>query len=47
MIAMDLSKQQALNVDPKSNQQTNFTGNLNQKGDTKMLLIVKEAKKPF
>ena len=28
MIAMDLSKQQALDTDPKSIQQINFTGNL-------------------
>ena len=28
MIAMDLSKQQALDADPKSIQQINFTGNL-------------------
>ena len=29
MIVIDLSKQQALDVDPKEIQQTNFTGNLN------------------
>ena len=28
MIAIDLSKQQALNADPKAIQQINFTGNL-------------------
>ena len=28
MIAIDLSKQEALNADPKSIQQGNFTGNL-------------------
>ena len=28
MIAIDLSKQQALDADPKSMQQINFTGNL-------------------
>ena len=28
MIAIDLSKQQALNTDPKTLQQINFTGNL-------------------
>ena len=28
MIAIDLSKQQALDVDPKAIQQINFTGNL-------------------
>ena len=30
MIAINLNKQQALDVDPKAIQQTNFTGNLNQ-----------------
>ena len=30
MIAIDLSKQQALDADPKSIQQINFTGNLEQ-----------------
>ena len=29
MIAIDLSKQQALDADPKAIQQDNFTGNLN------------------
>ena len=29
MIAVDLGKQQALDADPKSLQQINFTGNLN------------------
>ena len=29
MIAKDLSKQQALDADPKAIQQTNFTRNLN------------------
>ena len=30
MIAIDLSKQQALNADPKAIEQINFTGNLEQ-----------------
>ena len=29
MIAIDLSKQKALDADPKAMQQINFTGNLN------------------
>ena len=29
MIAVDLSKQQVLDADPKAIQQINFTGNLN------------------
>ena len=48
MIVIDLSKQQALDVDPKAIQQTNFTGNLNWRenvnGNTTMLLIIEEAK---
>ena len=44
MIAIDLSKQQALNADPKSFQQINFTANLDRQGITTMFFIVKEAK---
>ena len=32
MIAIDLSKQQALDVDPKTIEQINFTGNLTREG---------------
>ena len=46
MIAIDLSKQQALDADPKATQQINFSGNL--AGDpianTTMFFIIKEAK---
>ena len=31
MIAMDLSKQQALDADPRAIQQTNFTANINRR----------------
>ena len=34
MIAIDLSKQQALHADPKAIQQINFTANLDREGDT-------------
>ena len=55
MIAIDLSKQQVLDADPrqinstvqiKSNaiQQINFTANLDREGDTTMFFIIKEAK---
>ena len=44
LIAIDLSKKQALDVDPKALQQINFTGNLNRVEDAKMLFIIKEAK---
>ena len=44
MIAIDLSKQQALVDDPKVIQQINFTGNLNQRGGATMFFIIEEAK---
>ena len=44
MIAIDLSKQQALDTDPKAIQQINFTGNLNQRGGAKMFFIIEEVK---
>ena len=44
MIAIDLSKQQALNVDSKPIQQINFSVNLNGEKNTTMLFIIKEAK---
>ena len=44
MIAIDLSKQQALDADPTAIQQTNFTANLDRLGNTKMLFIIEEAK---
>ena len=44
MIAVDLSKQQALNSDPKAIQQINFTTNLDRAGNTRFYLILEEAK---
>ena len=44
MIAIDLSKQQALDADPKAIQQINFTANLDRAGNTTMFFIIKEAK---
>ena len=44
MIAVDLTKQQALDVDPKAILQTNFTANLDQAGNTIMFFIIEEAK---
>ena len=44
MIAVDLSKQQALNADPRAIQQTNFTANLDRAGDTRFYFILEEAK---
>ena len=42
MIAIDLSKQQALDVDAKAIQQINFTGNLSGPAGATMLLIIEE-----
>ena len=44
MIAVDLSKQQALDADPKAIQQINFTTNLDRAGDTRICFILGEAK---
>ena len=47
MIAIDLSKQQALDADPKAIQQINFAGNLNRAryvNENTMILIIEEAK---
>ena len=44
MIAIDLSKQQALDADPKAIQQINFTANLNRAGNTRFYFILEEAK---
>ena len=47
MIAIDLSKQQALDADPRAIQQINFTANLDRAGNTTMFFIIEEAKKLF
>ena len=44
MIAIDLSKQQALDADPKAIQQTNFTANLDRGGNTRIYFIFEETK---
>ena len=44
MISADLSKQQALDTDPKAIQQFNFTANLDRAGNTKIFFILEEAK---
>ena len=44
MIAIDLSKQQALDADPRAIQQINFTANLDKDGNRKMFFIIEEAK---
>ena len=45
MITLGISKQKALDTDPKAIRQINFTGNLAQDGDTTLFFIIKEAKK--
>ena len=44
MIAIDLSKQQALDADPKAIQQINFTGNLEQQAT--IFFIIEDAMLP-
>ena len=44
MIAVDLSKQKALDFDPKAIQQINFTANLDRTGNTRVYFILEEAK---
>ena len=44
MIAIDLSKQQVLDADPRAIQQINFTENLNRAGNTTIVFIIEEAK---
>ena len=44
MIAIDLSKQQALDADPRAIQQINFTANVDRRGNTTIFFIIEEAK---
>ena len=44
MIAIDLSKQQPLDVDPRTIQKINFTANLDRDGNTTLFFIAGEAK---
>ena len=43
MIAIDLSKQQALDADPKAIQQINFTKKIDRAGNTRIYFILEEA----
>ena len=45
LIAIDLSKQQELDADPKAIQQINFTENLDRAGQTTMFSSLKKKKK--
>ena len=44
VVAVDLSKQQALDADPKAIQQINFIANLDRAGNTRLYFILEEAK---
>ena len=44
MIAVDVSKEQVLDADPRAIQQINFTANLNRAGRTRVYFILEEAK---
>ena len=44
MIAIDLSKQEALEADPKAIQQINFTANLDRAGNSRLYFIADKAK---
>ena len=44
VIAVDLSKQHALDADPRAIQQINFTANLDRAGNTRVYFILEEAK---
>ena len=47
MIAIDLSKQQALDADPRAIQQSNFTANLDRDGNKQCSLLLKKQKRLF
>ena len=44
MIAVDLSRQNELDADPRAIQQINFTANLDRTGNTTISFIIEEAK---
>ena len=44
MIAIDLSRQNELDADPTAIQQINFKANLDRAGNTKLFVIIEEAK---
>ena len=44
MVAIDLSKQKALEADPREIQPINFTPNLDREGNTTMFFIIEKAK---
>ena len=47
IIAIDLSKQQKVDVDPKVMQQISFTGSINRAEGERMLLTFEDVKEPI
>ena len=47
MIAIDISKRQVLDTDPRAIQQINFTANLDIAGNTTMFFILEEVTETF
>ena len=47
MIAVDLSRQQALDADPRAIQQINFTANLDRPGETRVYFLLEESKETY
>ena len=47
MIAIDLSKEQALDADPRAIQQIIFTANFYRTGNTTLFFFIEEAKETF
>ena len=47
MIAVDLSRQNELDADPRAIQQINFTANLDRAGNKQHFLLLKKQKKQF
>ena len=47
IIAIDLSRQNELDADPRAIQQINFTANLDRAGNTRIFFIIEEAKETF
>ena len=44
MIAVDLSRKQALSPDPRKNPQITFTANLDRAGNTRVYFVLEESK---
>ena len=44
IIAVDFSRQQALDADPRAIQQINFTANLDREGNTRIYFILEQSK---